>query len=220
MISPIPSKCALPAVLALALVSCVGEGRDPRGAAGDHTSFATQSARQCLGNLKSQNISFKPLSNRNYGGGCRAHDSVQLLNFGTPTTNLGPMTCTLASGFADWTRDIVRPAARKYLGSRLVRVETSGTYSCRRVNGSGNLSQHAFANAVDVFAFVLADGRKVTVLGGWRGNKSEQRFLQSIHKDACGRFGTVLGPGYNRQHANHFHLDMAKSRLAGNPFCR
>jgi hypothetical protein len=206
-------------LLALAVYGCVPNGKKPQKTSYNH-AFSNKDARMCLSDLKSNKINFAALPDTNYGGGCTANNAVKLIDFGTPTTNLGPMTCTLASSFADWTRDVVRPAARKYLGSSLARVETSGTYSCRRVSGTGNLSQHASANAVDVFAFVTADGRKITVLRGWNGNSDEQKFLRKIHADACGQFGTVLGPNYNREHANHFHLDMARSRLNGNPFCR
>lgn len=44
------------------------------------------------------------------------------------------------------------------------------------------------------------------------------RFLRSIHKRACGIFGTVLGPDANYAHRHHFHIDMQKRRLG--PFCR
>jgi hypothetical protein len=205
-------------LLLVAVGGCVPHGKNV--SSGPNTAFASQSARMCLSALKSNKVSFAALPDRNFGGGCSAANSVSLLDIGTPVTNLGPMTCTLANGFTDWTRDIVRPAAKKILGSPLARIETSGTYSCRRVGGTGNLSQHAHANAVDVFAFVMQDGRKVSVLGGWNGTAAEQNFLRHLHKEACGRFGTVLGPSYNREHANHFHLDMAPSRLNGSPFCR
>ena len=65
------------------------------------------------------------------------------------------------------------------------------------------------ANAVDVSAFVLKNGRRVTVLDGWNGKDDERAFLRRLHQSACKRFGTVLGPEYNAAHANHFHLDMA-----------
>jgi hypothetical protein len=208
----------LAATLAMILTACGDREVDviPR----TNVAFADKGARICLSGLKSNNISFAALPNKSYGGGCTANNAVSLLDIGTKVTNLGPMTCTLASGFTDWTRDVVRPAAKKHLGSALARIETSGTYSCRRVNGNGNLSQHAYANAVDVFAFVTADGRKVSVLNGWNGSAGERAFLRELHSKACGRFGTVLGPGYNREHANHLHLDMAPSRLGGKPFCR
>lgn len=186
----------------------------------NNNAFSSKNARQCLSTLKSNNVSFAPLPDKNYGGGCTANNSVKLINFGTPTSNLGPMTCNLANSFTNWTRKVVRPAAKKYLGSALARIETSGTYSCRRVSGSGRLSQHAKANAVDIFAFVTKDGRKITVKGGWNGDKQAQKFLRHLHRQACGPFGTVLGPNYNRQHADHFHLDMSPSRMNGSPFCR
>jgi hypothetical protein len=205
-------------MIVLLLGGCV-----PRGQKVEHqnnTAFASKDARMCLSDLKSSKISFAALPDKNYGGGCSATNAVNLIDIGTKVTNLGPMTCTLANSFTDWTRDIVRPAAKKILGSPLARIETTGTYSCRRVGGNGNLSQHAFANAVDVFAFVTEDGRKVSVLNGWNGTEKEQRFLRQLHKEACGVFGTVLGPTYNREHANHFHFDMAASRLNGSAFCR
>jgi hypothetical protein len=203
----------------LALSACVPSGNKPETRR-DNGAFSDQNARMCLRSLEKANVSFASLPNTQYGGGCQAVNAVRIDNFGLPVTNLGPMTCNLASAFEAWKREVVRPAARKYLGSDLARIETSGTYSCRRVGGNGNLSQHAYANAVDVLAFVTKDGRKVSVLRGWNGGNGESQFLRQIHADACGRFGTVLGPKYDRQHANHFHLDVAKSRMSGNPFCR
>jgi len=149
-------------------------------------------------------------------------DTIKLMDFGTPTTNLGAMTCPLASSFTDWARYGVAPAAKHYLGSEVVKIETMGTFNCRAVNGSrsGKLSEHAFANAVDVSAFVLRDGRRVSVLNGWRGSSEERAFLRRLHQSACKRFGTVLGPDYNAAHANHFHFDMARSMANGTPYCR
>jgi hypothetical protein len=203
----------------LALSACVPSGQkpDPRR---DNGAFSDESARLCLKNLEKAKVSFASLPNTQYGGGCQAVNAVRVIDLGLPVTNLGPMTCNLTSAFESWKREVVRPAARKYLASDLARIETSGTYSCRRVGGNGNLSQHAYANAVDVTGFVTKDGRKITVLRGWNGGNGESQFLRKIHADACGRFGTVLGPKYDRQHANHFHLDVAKSRMNGNPFCR
>ena len=146
--------------------------------------------------------------------------AVQLIDIGVPVTNLKGMRCGLARTFIAWTRHAVAPAARQILGSDLVRVESFGTYACRNVVGSATagskLSGHAIANAVDISAFVLADGRRVTVLNGWRSNDpGEREFLQVIHNSACKRFGTVLGPDYNAAHANHLHLEDDRAR-----FCR
>lgn len=187
-----------------------------------NTAFQNNDARMCLSELKSQSVKFSALPNQSFGGGCRTIDTIKLMDFGTPTSNLGAMTCPLASNFAAWARHAVSPAARQYLGSDVARIETMGTYSCRNVNGgrSGKLSQHAFGNAVDISAFVLKDGRRVSVLNGWRGDRDEQQFLRRLHQSACKRFGTVLGPDYNSAHANHFHFDMAKSMKDSSAYCR
>ena len=122
-------------------------------------------------------------------------------------TNLGAVACPLANTFAAWARYGVDRAARQILGSPLVRIETMGSYSCRNVAGTGRLSAHSRAEAIDVSAFVLADGRRISVLSGWNASRQEREFLQVIHKSACKRFGTVLGPDYNRAHHDHFHLE-------------
>jgi len=203
-----------------ALASCGGREKPQSSRSGDN--MTSQSARQCLAGLKSKSVRFAGLPNKSFDGGCRMIDTIKLMDFGTPTTNLGAMTCPLASSFTDWARYGVAPAAKHYLGSEVVKIETMGTFNCRAVNGSrsGKLSEHAFANAVDVSAFVLRDGRRISVLNGWRGSLEEQAFLRRLHQSACKRFGTVLGPEYNAAHANHFHFDMAKSTSNGTAYCR
>lgn len=180
-------------------------------------SFNSPEARQCAVDLKQAGVKFTPLPNQDHGGGCSSIDAVKLLDIGTPTTNLGAMTCPLARNFAAWAQYAVKPAARKYFGQEVVKIETFGTYSCRNIYGgrSGRLSQHAYSNAVDVSGFVLADGRRIMLDGGWTGDKPSQDFLRALHKSACRRFGTVLSPDYNAAHYNHFHMDMS-----GAGYCR
>lgn len=180
-------------------------------------SFNSPEAQQCAVDLKQAGVKFTPLPNQDHGGGCSSIDSVKLLDIGTPTSGLGAMTCPLARNFAAWAQYAVKPAAQKYFGQKVVKIETFGTYSCRNIYGgrSGRLSQHAYSNAVDVSGFVLADGRRIMLDGGWKGDKASQDFLRALHKSACRRFGTVLSPDYNAAHYNHFHMDMS-----GNGYCR
>ncbi len=203
-----------------ALASCGGREKlqSPRSS----ENMTSQYTHQCLAGLKSKSVRFAGLPSKSFDGGCRMIDTIKLMDFGTQTTNLGAMTCPLASSFTDWARYAVVPAAKQYLGSEVVKIETMGTFNCRAVNGSrsGKLSEHAFANAVDVSAFLLRDGRRVSVLNGWRGSSEERAFLRRLHQSACKRFGTVLGPEYNAAHANHFHFDMARSNTNGTPYCR
>lgn len=185
-------------------------------------TFKRADARICLSALKANSVRYARLPNQNFGGGCQIIDTIKLLDFGVPTSNLGAMTCPLATRFSAWAQYAVAPAAKQYLGSEIARIETFGSYSCRSVGGgrSGKLSQHAFGNAVDVSAFILKDGRRVSVLTGWHGEKAEQQFLRRLHRSACNRFSVVLGPDYNGAHGNHFHFDMAQSMDDGSAYCR
>lgn len=196
----------------------VRQAARPRtGASIPNAPFAKADSRQCAVQLSEAGVKFTPLPDKSEAGGCSAINSIKLMDFGTPATNLTAMTCPLAKNFAAWARYAVQPAARMSFDQPVVKIETMGTYSCRNIYGgrSGRLSQHAFANAVDVSAFILADGRRVSVLGDWKGKKDAQKFLRLIHGSACKRFGTVLSPDYNQAHADHFHFDMS-----GNNYCR
>ncbi len=164
--------------------------------------------RQCMAKLSSQSVLFTPVPDQNFGGGCSATGSVKLIDIGVPATNLGAMTCGLAANFAAWARYGVQPAARLILGAEIERIETFGTYNCRPIAGSGKLSEHAHSNAVDVSAFVLSDGRRISIEKDWNGDKRTRQFLEIVHASACKRFRTVLSPDYNAAHHDHFHFDM------------
>lgn len=177
--------------------------------------------QQCFTDLSRSEIRYSPLPDRDFGGGCVVTGAVQLLDIGVPVTNLKSMRCELARAFTGWVRFAVAPAAKQILGSELVRVESMGTYSCRAIIGGAaraapRMSEHGLGNAVDVGGFVLADGRRIRVEGGWGSQDPQIRqFFSVIHQSACKRFKTVLSPDYNAAHYNHLHLDMGRG-----PFCR
>jgi hypothetical protein len=86
-------------------------------------------------------------------------------------------------------------------------------------SGTSTVSEHAFGNALDIAAFMLADGRRITVKDGWRGTPEEQGFLHDVQLYACETFSTVLAPGYNVYHYNHIHVDLMR-RANGRHPCR
>ncbi len=173
----------------------------------------SQESRMCLTSLGQTGSQFSPLPDRYYGGGCSAVGAVQLSAVQgdaalLPVSNIGPVTCNTAQTFTGWARYGVDRAARQILGSPLARIETMGSYSCRNVAGTSRRSAHSQAAAIDVSAFILEDGRRITVTAGWQGGSArEQQFLRVVHQSACKRFGTVLGPDYNAAHRDHFHLE-------------
>jgi len=121
------------------------------------------------------------------------------------------LACPMIPTVDAWLKDVVQPAAALYFGSSVAEVR-SGSYSCRSRNSQrgARLSEHSFGNAVDVMAFRFADGREVSIVRGWRGAPEEQEFLREVFVGACGYFNTVLGPGADMFHHDHFHLDLAR----------
>jgi peptidoglycan hydrolase-like protein with peptidoglycan-binding domain len=156
------------------------------------------------------------------------------------------VTCTLAKALSTWLNESVQAEAKALFNSSVTKLHV-GSYTCRNRNGGADqpLSEHALANAIDISDFVLASGERVAVVDSWpsdnpplpvpnpdrtssstvsmqrvsvRLDDPEKAFLKSVHDDACGVFGTVLGPGADEAHKSHLHLDM-KERRGGN-FCQ
>jgi len=141
----------------------------------------------------------------------------------TPATLTPPATlaCPIVSALDRWLNDSVQPAAMRWFGTPVTEIKQISAYSCRGMVGSGGhgISEHAFGNALDIAAFTFADGRRVTVQDGWHGAPEEQGFLRDVHLAACDYFNTVLAPGYNAAHYNHFHVDLMR-RPNGDRPCR
>jgi hypothetical protein len=175
----------------------------------------------CLADLGASGARFTPLPDSYAAPGCNKLGTVQLMALAgdrapLSVSNLGPVRCDTAKAFNDWARFGVDRAARQIFGSPVARIETMGSYACRTVAGTDRLSAHARAEAIDVAAFVLADGRRIELRRDWDGGDAATReFLRVVHKSACKRFGTVLGPEYNAAHRDHFHLEGT-----GAKFCR
>lgn len=156
-------------------------------------------------------VAFRSLADR-ASGFCSVRGAVAFTG-GNPALfpAAPPMSCPEGLAYQIWMRQAVQPAADRLLGSRVITVQHYGTYACRRVAGHGAsaiVSQHAFANAIDIAGFTLANGRTVSLLADWRSVGPEGRFLHRVRDQACGVFQAVLSPDYNAAHANHLHLDM------------
>ena len=157
---------------------------------------------------------------------CRFTDGVTLRPEGRGSVRFSPASlvtsCAIAAALSLWERDIVQPAAQARFGSRVVRIDHAGSYSCRRIYGQaeGRFSEHATADAIDILGFRFADGRHVSVLADWRGSSAKASFLHDVRDGACDLFSTVLSPDYNQAHADHFHLDQAARGAAGWHLCR
>jgi hypothetical protein len=122
------------------------------------------------------------------------------------------LRCQMVPAVDRWVEQVVIPAARYHFGAAVLELKVAASYSCRPMNNvdGASLSEHGHANAVDIAAFILADGRTVSVKDGWWGGLAERNFLRDVHRGACSVFTTVLGPAYDLNHRDHFHLDLAR----------
>lgn len=162
------------------------------------------------------------ISNIDEGNGCSVRnawsiESVGAVSFSQPAT----LNCGMAEPLREWLDNTVQPSAQRLFGERVVGVDVAASYACRPRNNvrGAKMSEHGFGNAIDISAFTLESGRKVTVLDGWRGAGSERSFLRTVHGSACGEFHTVLGPNADASHRDHIHLDL-QNRRSGNSYCR
>ncbi len=121
------------------------------------------------------------------------------------------LDCSMIPALEAWIANTVEPAAEARFGAHIVGLGTFGSYSCRSVDDmpGARLSEHAFANAIDVSGFKLSDGREISIVSDWKRTETqESAFLRGAHAGACQTFTTALGPGADVFHYNHFHLDL------------
>jgi hypothetical protein len=126
----------------------------------------------CLNTLAPLNAEVVPLAPLAYGGcGSPAPVLLRSLGGGTDRVRFDPpllVNCPVVAALNAWLQKTVQPAARADLGSPVASI-TGSSYACRTPYNrpSDRLSQHAYANAVDLPVFVLADGRTISVTKGW-----------------------------------------------------
>lgn len=184
---------------------------DPVGLATHFKLAALQETPEaCFSALESGGVAFERLEDGAPGDPCGFRNALFLKQSVTPYSAPIRTSCPLAAGLNIWERHKLQPAARTHLGSELERIETFGTFSCRRMYGrkSGSYSEHARANAIDISGFRLSDGRLISVQADWRARNDAGRFLNEVFDGACDVFSVSLGPDYNAAHGDHFHFDM------------
>lgn len=112
-------------------------------------------------------------------GDCGTMAPVRLISIGkTPEISFSPppvITCDMVVALTKWMKEEVQPAAKKHLGSEVIRVESMSDYSCRMAYGRvGNkLSEHGKANALDIRGFITRKGAQAIVLTDWGMNKRD-----------------------------------------------
>jgi hypothetical protein len=171
----------------------------------------------CADVLAHAQMTYHALPDETTGPECGLFDAVTIERTTSDVGQPFSLTCRTAVSLALWEKHAVAPAAERHLASPVQRIEHFGSYSCRNVYGrpDATRSRHATAEALDIAGFVLADGRRIRVLGDWSRDSPEARFLHDVHEGACRFFDGVLGPDHNEAHRDHLHVDRGPSR-----YCR
>ncbi|MFV8755371.1 extensin family protein [Nannocystaceae bacterium ST9] len=126
------------------------------------------------------------------------------------------MACPLALAFADFER-IIQEEARAHLGQEVEKIHHVGTYNCREMALYDFISEHSYANGMDISSFELADGRELTISKDYFDEDAGGQFLRALAKRiyAEGVFSVVMTPNADSLHKHHLHVDMAHYRYDG-----
>jgi hypothetical protein len=126
------------------------------------------------------------------------------------------LRCGMAEGVAQFVRGELGPAAAG-LGASLASVVIAASYDCRNRNRqqAGMISEHARANALDISEVRLTDRTTVHLTDP----SASPAFRARVRDASCRWFTTVLGPGSDRYHEQHVHLDRAE-RSRGHRLCQ
>lgn len=153
-------------------------------------------------------------------GACGIEAPVRITSVaGVRLSQPATLDCTAVRALERWTIRTARPAVGGRHGG-LSELTVAASYVCRGRNrqSGAKLSEHAFGRAIDISGFVTRDGTRVTVKEGWGRFGAAARTLKTMRRGACGPFSTVLGPGSDSYHADHFHFDVARQR--NGPYCK
>jgi hypothetical protein len=155
-------------------------------------------------------------------GACGAKHPIRLIGLPDALEVSPPaiVTCAVAEALMKWAVEAVKPEGERHLAVAPSRILIGTSYECRGRNRQpgAKLSEHAFANGVDVMGFAFRKRPNIAI-GPRPGEDPEALFQAALRQNACIHFSTVLGPGSDAAHANHFHLDM-RGRRPGVRICQ
>ncbi|CUH79870.1 Extensin-like protein C-terminus [Tropicibacter naphthalenivorans] len=150
--------------------------------------------------------------------GCGIENAVRLRAIGDVTLSQpATIDCNTAKALKTWVEDAAMPATKR-LGD-ISGLRVAAHYACRTRNNrpGAKISEHGRGKAIDIAAVQFTDGTELSVLRDW-GTGKRGKALREMHGEACGTFGTVLGPGSDGYHKDHFHFDTA--RHGNGAYCR
>jgi hypothetical protein len=171
----------------------------------------------CRTRLKRLGVVFKEKPTIYRSSSCHIENPIEVSGFNSGSIAFKPaatLNCQVTEAFARWIKGDLQPASRMRYLSGVSTIYNAGGYSCRTMNNrrGAKMSEHSRGNAIDVTKIVLNNGKNIMVRKPGFFAFREKGLLNSVRSDACGYFSTVLGPGYNPEHADHFHFDLMQRR--------
>lgn len=135
---------------------------------------------------------------------------VKSLSGGIDVVPDATLNCPMALAFAKWVKAELAPTARTRYLAGIKNIYQMSAYSCRTMNSrrGAPLSEHATGNAIDIGKISLNNGKDILVKRPNFFAFREKNLLHNVRAQSCKYFTTVLGPGSDVYHKDHFHFDL------------
>lgn len=176
----------------------------------------------CVSQLVEAGAAFQRVPPPDPGGlGCRIEDPVQVTRIGE--TRLVPsavLACATALKLSRFLQRPLKDEVRATMNTDIDVFHVAASFDCRGRNrqAGAKLSEHGYGRAVDLRGLTFTDGTDWSVSPrDPKDTTPAARFQRRVRALACGPFTTVLGPGSDAYHDDHFHFDLAPRNAA---YCR
>lgn len=170
------------------------------------------SEKACRKRLKRLGVTYRDLPPISNGRKCGIPYPVEVtkLSGGIEIKPAAKLNCQITDAFARWVKKELAPAARVRYVSGVRSIHQMSAYSCRTMNSKRGapMSEHSKGNAIDIGKITLNNGQAIKVRKPGLFSFREKSLLNSIRADSCKYFTTVLGPGSDVHHRDHFHFDL------------
>ncbi len=178
--------------------------------------------KACRQRLQRLGVKFRDLPSIGKGRSCGIAYPIELqgLSGGIQIRPAAQVNCQITEAFAKWVKNELAPSARLRYVSGVKSIHQMSSYSCRTMNSQRGaaMSEHAKGNAIDVGKIVLNSGKEILIRKKGFFAFREKGLLKAVRTDSCKYFTTVLGPGSDRFHKDHFHFDL-RMRKSGYRHC-
>lgn len=180
------------------------------------------SEKACRQRLQKLGVKFRDVPRVSRGRSCGIEWPVELsgLSGGIQIKPAAQVNCQITEAFARWVKQELVPSSRMRYLSGVSAIHQMSSYSCRTMNSrkGAAMSEHARGNAIDVGKIVLKNGKAISIEKKGFFSFREKGLLKAVRGDSCKYFSTVLGPGSDRYHKDHFHFDL-RARKSGYRHC-